>query len=84
MNTTDTIEVINVTQFKKYVLEINFSDNTSQVIDFEPFLTQSHNPLTKKYMQPEHFKSFRIEFGDLIWGDYELCFPIWDLHEGKI
>ena len=23
-------------------------------------------------------------YGDVIWNDYEMCFPIWDLHEGII
>ncbi len=30
------------------------------------------------------FKSFSISYGDIVWNDFELCFPIWDLHEGKI
>lgn len=29
-------------------------------------------------------KKFKIEFGDLVWGNYEMCFPIWDLYEGNI
>jgi len=29
----------------------------------------------------EHFK---IEFGDLVWHDYELCFPIIDLYENVV
>lgn len=40
--------------------------------------------MTKKYLDKELFKSFTIAYGDLIWNDYEMCFPIWDLHEGKI
>lgn len=40
--------------------------------------------MTKKYMDKDKFKDFTIEYGDIVWNDYELCFPIWDLHEGKI
>lgn len=40
--------------------------------------------MTKKYMDKDKFKSFTIEYGDIVWNDYEMCFPIWDLHEGKI
>ena len=40
--------------------------------------------MTKKYLDKELFKSFTIDFGDLVWNDYEMCFPIWVLHEGKI
>jgi hypothetical protein len=25
-----------------------------------------------------------LENGEVNWNDYELCFPIWDLHEGRI
>ncbi|MCX6583441.1 MAG: hypothetical protein NT166_24965 [Candidatus Aminicenantes bacterium] len=30
------------------------------------------------------FKKFKIEYGDLIWNDYEMCFPIMDLYENNI
>ena len=35
-------------------------------------------------MQPEKFQGFRVEHGDLVWGDYDLCFPVADLYRGKI
>ncbi|HKK61645.1 MAG TPA: hypothetical protein VJ951_03740 [Bacteroidales bacterium] len=39
-----------------------------------------------KYLDKELFKSFTIDidYGDLIWNDYEMCFPIWALYEGRI
>ena len=40
--------------------------------------------MTKKYLDKQLFKKFRIEYGDVIWNDYEMCFPIWDLHQGEI
>jgi len=84
METTYVIEIIKVEYVEHYILKLFFSDNTSQIINFEPFLSQNHNPLTRKYTNIINFQSYKIEFGDLIWGDYELCFPIWELHEGKI
>ena len=67
-----------------YVINLQFSDGVEKTIDFESFLKNAKNPMTKKYIDKELFKSYTIEFGDLIWNDYEMCFPIWDLHEGRI
>lgn len=67
-----------------YLIKFNFSDGTERIIDFGNFLQKEKNPMTKKYLDKELFKSFSINYGDLIWNDYEMCFPTWDLHEGKI
>ena len=67
-----------------YKIKLDFSDGVSQTIDFESFLKAANNPMTKKYLDKEKFKSFSITYGDIVWDDYELCFPIWDLHEGMI
>ena len=67
-----------------YKIKFLFSDGVERTIDFESFLKNSKNPMTNKYLNKELFKSFSIEYGDIIWNDYELCFPIWDLHNGKI
>ena len=67
-----------------YTIEFSFSDGVQRNIDFSTFLKSARNPMTKKYLDKELFQSFSIEHGDLIWNDYEMCFPIWDLHEGSI
>jgi hypothetical protein len=67
-----------------YSIKLTFSDGIEQVVDFSLFLSNAKNPMTKKYFNEELFKSFEVENGDLIWNNYEMCFPIWDLHEGKI
>lgn len=76
---------INKASYKSdYKIRLDFSDGTTQIIDFQKFLEESKNPMTNKYLDLEEFRSFRLEYGDLVWGDFELCFPIWDLYEGKI
>ena len=67
-----------------YVIGLRFSDGVKRDVDFAIFLRNAKNPMTKKYLDKDAFKSFTIEYGDLIWNDYEMCFPILDLHEGKI
>jgi len=78
------ISIRNAEYVNDFTISLSFSDNIKQVIDFGPFLRKSKNPMTSKYLAQDLFQSFRIENGDLVWGDYELCFPIWDLHQGLI
>jgi len=81
------MKTIAITQAKymgKYEIHFTFSDQTEQAIDFGGFLNRSNNPMTRKYLDKKLFKNFKIEFGDIVWNDYELCFPIQDLHEGNV
>jgi DUF971 family protein len=68
----------------EYEIKVSFSDGVERVIDFSKFLINAKNPMTKNYLDKKLFQKYSIEFGDIIWNDYEMCFPIWDLHEGKI
>jgi hypothetical protein len=67
-----------------YKIEFYFSDGVQKLIDFSDFLQKAKNPMTKKYLDKQLFQNFLLVYGDIVWNDYELCFPIWDLHEGKI
>ena len=69
---------------KDYIIHLEFSDGIKHDINFENFLTNAKNPMTKRYIDKKLFKNFTLQYGDLVWNDYEMCFPIWDLHEGKI
>jgi len=80
-------QIISIEQAKQldnYKLQLVFNDLSSQVVDFQPFLSQSLNPLIRKYLAPEEFAKFEIDEGDLEWNDYDLCFPIADLYENNI
>jgi hypothetical protein len=67
-----------------YKIKLLFSDGVERLIDFSNFLNDAKNPMTKKYLDKQLFKKFSVDYGDINWNDYEMCFPIWDLHEGKI
>ena len=67
-----------------YQIKFTFSDGVERLIDFSKFLSSAKNPMTKKYLDKQLFENFSIHYGDIIWNDYEMCFPIWDLHEGNI
>ncbi len=83
----DESKVINVEKVKYlngYKLELSFNDGVKQVIDFGPFLSNSLNPLINKYLALKEFKKYELDNGDLIWNDYDLCFPVADLYENNI
>ncbi len=80
-------QIITVEQVKlidEYRLKLDFNDKTSQIVDFFPFLSESLNPLIRKYLNQNEFLKFEIDAGDLEWNDYDLCFPIADLYENNI
>lgn len=64
-------------------LEITFLDGHVQKIDFKPFLEQAH-PELRKYLDEKEFSRFSVEHGNLVWNDYEMCFPIEALYTGKL
>jgi hypothetical protein len=79
--------IVNITHAEHvsgYAIKIRFSDGAERVVDFESFLRQSTNPHIRKYLAIGKFIGFQIRNGDLVWNDYDLCFPIADLYEGRI
>jgi len=79
-----TININSAQQCGACSLHLSFDDGMEQTVDFKPFLSLSHHPDIRAYLEPERFAGFRIEYGELIWGDYELCFPIADLYLNKL
>lgn len=67
-----------------YKIHFWFSDGIEKVIDFSGFLENARNPMAKKYLDKQLFKNYTIQYGDIVWNDFEMCFPIWNLHEGTI
>lgn len=78
------IDIVRVEQVSDYKLKLSFSDGVERVIDFEPFLRRSRNPMIRAYLDPRKFADFRLEYGNLMWDDYGLCFSIADLYENSI
>jgi hypothetical protein len=78
------IAIESVAYLADYRLQLRFSDGTTRVVDFGPFLRASRHPQTSAYLNKENFLRFRLEYGDLVWDHYDLCFPIADLYTGTI
>jgi len=67
-----------------YKLRLRFDNGFERVVDFGPFLKNATNPMLSQYRRPAKFKQFHLDHGDLMWGDYEMIFPVVDLYRGEI
>ncbi len=83
-NTTQYFEVTEAKHLADYKLLLTFNAGTHRIVDFGPFLKQARNPMFTKYRRLAAFKAFHIQDGDLMWGDFEMIFPIMDLYHGTI
>lgn len=79
-----TINITAAEQVGDYALRLSFDDGTVQTVDFKPFLSLSRHPAIRAYLEPDRFAGFRIEYGELVWGDYDLCFPVADLYHNRL
>jgi len=78
------ISIVHADYKGDYLIQMEFSDGVKKVIDFENFLRKAKNPMTQKYLDKSLFCTFSIEYGDIVWNNYEMCFPVWDLYEGRV
>ncbi len=78
------INILRAESAGDYRLRLEFDDATEQTVDFLPFLSRSKHPDIRAFLDRKQFADFRLDHGDLVWGDYDLCFPILDLHRNHI
>lgn len=78
------IEIISALYVNDYVIQIKFSDGSEKSVNFQPFLSKSFHPAIKKYLDKNLFQQFEVIDGNLNWYDYDMIFPIAELHEGKV
>ena len=81
-NTGPYLSVLDAKYIDDYRLLITFNEGISRIVDFGEFLRASPHPDIKKYLDVKHFKAFHIEYGDLMWGDFDMIFPVATLHRG--
>ncbi len=78
------LEILQAGYVSGYKIRLTFKDGTVRVMDFEPFLRKALNPDITKYRQLRNFKKFHLHHGNLMWGDFDMIFPIIDLYHGTI
>jgi hypothetical protein len=82
--TPPTINIITAELAGDFRIRLKFDDDTEQTVDFKPFLTHAPHPDIRAWLDPVRFATFRVKYGELIWGDYDLCFPAIDLRRNQI
>lgn len=78
------INITRAEQLSDYALRLSFDDGVVQTVDFKPFLSLSRHPDIRAFLEPTRFAAYHIEYGELVWGDYDLCFPIADLYHNHL
>jgi hypothetical protein len=78
------IKLISVVYLSEFKLNLTFDDDVSQLVDFKPFLESSSHLEVKKYLNLNKFKKFSFKNNELMWGDFDLIFPIVDLYENNL
>jgi len=73
------IKIINATYIEKYIIRLEFSDNSFSNYDFS-YLIEKKSMLTEPLKEIVYFKDFFLELGAISWKNgLDLC-PI-SLHE---
>lgn len=78
------LSIVRAKHVDGHKLQLSFSDLTQQVVDFKSFLQKSNLPDLKKYRKVSNFKKFKLKAGNLIWGDFEMLFPLEDLYKNQL
>jgi len=79
------LKVVSAKYKSNYIVELVFSDNSKKSVRFGSFLRKSMHPIIRSYLNEDRFKKFYIDCGNIVWGkNWDLVFPIEQLHSGKI
>lgn len=74
----------NARHVTSHILEVEFSNDESRIIDFASFIFSSGYPDYDLYKTEAGFLTFKTEDGNLNWDDYTMIFPVEDLYSGKL
>lgn len=78
------IKITKVDHLHDLILKITFDDGKIQEVNFRPFLENAQHPEISKYLDKNLFKQYELIDSDLVWNDYDLVFPIWDLYTNSL
>lgn len=79
------LSVIGATYVGNLSVKIDFSDNTSRVVNVGDFIQRHPHPQYNKYLDEKRMRSFSIESGNVVWGkNWDLIFPIEQLYAGAL
>jgi hypothetical protein len=81
---TDSFNITHADYLGGYRLRLRFDDGFENVVDFGPFLQTSQHPDIRAFLDISKFRQFGLDSGNLLWGDFELCFPVADLRANRL
>lgn len=62
---------------------LTFNDNHTALVNIGEFIRKHPHPQYNKYLEEKHFKKFKLENGNIVWGkNWDLIFPIDLLYKG--
>ena len=76
------IKIIDAKYLEDYKILLTFNDFHSKIIDFFELLSSTPYKNEKKFFDKNQFQHFKIDLGDLIWNDYDMCFQAKNLYKG--
>jgi hypothetical protein len=76
------VKIIKAKYLEDYKIILTFNDNKTIVVNFFDLLNTTLYKNEKKYLNKEMFQQFKVEIGDLIWNDYDMCFQGKNLYKG--
>lgn len=86
MNLPENVFIKSARHVGDYRIAFRFTDGHASEVDFHAFLTApSQNPMATQFLDVTRFKDFTIEDRtDIVWGDWEMCFPFAALYAGDL
>ncbi len=79
------IYIIEATNAGNLSVNLRFNDGSFQTVDVGKYIQQHPHPQYNKYLDERKFSKFTLEEGNIVWGkNWDLMFPIEQLHAGKI
>jgi hypothetical protein len=79
------IKIIRAEYVRDYVIKLTFSDGRVNEVDFKNQVMSQKVPEYKIYQNTDEFKKFRIEEGNIVWGeDWDLVFHLHKLYDNTL
>ena len=77
------MKVLSAKYIDDYKVEIIFDDKKKNIINFLPAIKS--NPVCKKYLDISKFKKFKVDQGNIVWGNnWDMIFTLDSLYNNTL
>ena len=86
MSIPESVHIKQARHLGDYRIRFAFTDGRVTEVDFHGFLTKpAQNPMATQFLDVTRFRKFKIDQrADIVWGDWEMCFPFAALYAGDL